>query len=954
MLQFQATQVTNSVSKLMVSLIPADVGQPTVKLGKVPVAEGICTWKNPIYETVKFTRDAKTKTLQDKIYFFSVATGSSKKSFLGEIGINLVDYIDAITPVTVDLPIEGSKASVVLHVTVQNMEGTRDQRDVKENGELGVQSERMSFQSQLSISRSDNSKDDNYFLEDTYRIETVPQQDERRNYADCSTAKTRQPLKLDWSSDDDELLSYVKSGEDNKGPKGYQQHTSESLVEQLRKEISTLQRQAELSEVETQTLRRQIVKETKSKQELNEKIVSLQEERDALKVECELKSQRKSENGGRFANDIEDDGKPTPRLKEIEQEITHDNASMKKLRWQLQKTQDSNSELILTVRDLEEILKKKDKEISHLSTKLRSRRKDDEFYSDSDHSLESDKQREVFRGSVPSKYKSEDVSILEQKIADLQGELDDQLRDRMDLENRIDQLTEDYETTKRENHDISMKLIQMQQEATAKENQCEEYLRMIEDLESQLTRLEKVIQKQAEEFYESAEVIRELENEVKTLDAELAKRTQQFENDLRENVNARHELEERALQAEEDLREEKVNNAVAAQRLQDFEKLSLDLATKFEENEKSTLKAQDEATEQRAQVEVLEQRIQKANEELELMKNLHKSEVQTLSNELLEKEKQLQQLSNELEREGLELRTAKQKVEKCEVFLKENQTLRTEIERLAEENYHFSKQSEEAQDLTHEMELMKSSVGQTEKLLELSNKERDQLEREHTLLRTEAKQLQDSLNEMRLIKEKREQMVEALQSEMGQLRAEHGKLKNDFLDEKGECENLRKQLIQHKKDTQKKNHVPAQMEEQLQMSNSKETLARKQKLKQIKAAAKSTGMSPENGNTVDERRLPGSVISSQNGANRTSGKSKRETCLPKIQKDSTVESNNESNLTQLLSEVALLKEKNKSMEDELKEMQEKYSDVSLRFAEVEGERQQLVMTVRNLRNGQKR
>ena len=42
------------------------------------------------------------------------------------------------------------------------------------------------------------------------------------------------------------------------------------------------------------------------------------------------------------------------------------------------------------------------------------------------------------------------------------------------------------------------------------------------------------------------------------------------------------------------------------------------------------------------------------------------------------------------------------------------------------------------------------------------------------------------------------------------------------------------------------------------------------------------------------------------------------------------------------------------MEDELKEMQEKYSEVSLKFAEVEGERQQLVMTIRNLRNGQKK
>lgn len=48
-------------------------------------------------------------------------------------------------------------------------------------------------------------------------------------------------------------------------------------------------------------------------------------------------------------------------------------------------------------------------------------------------------------------------------------------------------------------------------------------------------------------------------------------------------------------------------------------------------------------------------------------------------------------------------------------------------------------------------------------------------------------------------------------------------------------------------------------------------------------------------------------------------------------------------------EMALLMERNKSMEKELKEMQERYSDMSLKFAEVEGERQQLVMKLRNLK-----
>jgi predicted nucleic acid-binding Zn-ribbon protein len=63
--------------------------------------------------------------------------------------------------------------------------------------------------------------------------------------------------------------------------------------------------------------------------------------------------------------------------------------------------------------------------------------------------------------------------------------------------------------------------------------------------------------------------------------------------------------------------------------------------------------------------------------------------------------------------------------------------------------------------------------------------------------------------------------------------------------------------------------------------------------------------------------------------------------------------NRDGNLDDLIAEFASLKERNKSMESELKEMQERYSEISLKFAEVEGERQQLVMTVRNLKNAKK-
>ena len=61
----------------------------------------------------------------------------------------------------------------------------------------------------------------------------------------------------------------------------------------------------------------------------------------------------------------------------------------------------------------------------------------------------------------------------------------------------------------------------------------------------------------------------------------------------------------------------------------------------------------------------------------------------------------------------------------------------------------------------------------------------------------------------------------------------------------------------------------------------------------------------------------------------------------------------DGNQDELIAELASLKDRNKSMENELKDMQERYSEISLKFAEVEGERQQLLMTLRNLKKANK-
>ena len=56
---------------MMVTLVPVDVGKPSLRSKKTAIVDGACHWlKNPIYETAKSSQDQKTGNINDKIYQF--------------------------------------------------------------------------------------------------------------------------------------------------------------------------------------------------------------------------------------------------------------------------------------------------------------------------------------------------------------------------------------------------------------------------------------------------------------------------------------------------------------------------------------------------------------------------------------------------------------------------------------------------------------------------------------------------------------------------------------------------------------------------------------------------------------------------------------------------------------------------------------------------------------------
>ncbi|KAF8412274.1 hypothetical protein HHK36_000235 [Tetracentron sinense] len=1099
-LQFQATQVPQlGGDSLTISLVPLDVGKPTVRLEKAAVRDGTCRWEKPIYETVKFVREPRTGTINEKTYQFIVSTGSSKAGLLGEVTIDFADYAEAIKPSSVSLPLKTSNSSAVLHVTIQKMQEAVDQREVEEIGDVPFNSQDRSLKSQLrnsdtnGSSNCDSTEDENTasgnaesngnlrastgsdatsasgsesssgrntrhefglrnnkihqdpssFLaslshssmpqKEMANATTTNNQEHRRSNTECSVGSAPDGSIGDLTNSSEEHLLRERS-----------QHASDALIEKLKSDLVVLERQAEVSELELHTLRKQIVKESKRGQDLSREVVILKVEREAVKREFEqLKTKHKHIDAAKASNKLQFETEdPKALLEEIKQELNYEKDLNANFRLQLQKTQESNSELIITVQDLEEMLEQKNKEIFNIRSKVTNRENAEEVLETvPKHEIDEDKEQQALEEIVKEQNDAKDANLLEQKITDLNSEIEVYRRDREELEVQMEQLALDYEILKQENHDISLQLEQSQLHVQLKmQYECSAYLVAINELEIQVEYLEKELRKQAHEFSASLASIDELETQVNNLEKELEKQAQGFEADLESVSCAKVEQEQRAIRAEEALRKTRWYNANTAEQLQEeCRMLSVQMESTFDANEKLTMKAMTEASELRLQKIHLEEMLEKADEELGSVKDQYEAKLQELSNQVDLKTKQIEQMLLEIEDKSKQLQHQKRHEEERHEFLSKEIMLRAEIERLIREKKQLSEQSEQEEKLRAEMEQLKTSIDETEMLVHRGNMERHGLEKRIASMREEAEKSLEELNNMRCVKDEKETMVGILQKEVETLKSRYNDLKHSLFEDEFEKENLRKQVFHLRGELKKKEDTITNMEKKLMDSSggdtvsdvrkptsrnnrstpvlrgSKEVNNLRDKIKLLEGQIKLKEAALENsansflekekdlcnkieeiqcrmedlnqnstsfcqdqflkeatdgekitendskikGRNIAENLLDSGMsnkacISDQDGTGTAPIKSNNETCSEKELNVTMVHASDQDNLVELLNEIVLLKDRNESMEGELREMQERYSEISLKFAEVEGERQKLVMSVRNLKNAKKK
>ncbi|KAJ0634523.1 putative NT-type C2 domain-containing protein [Helianthus annuus] len=918
-LQFHATQLPpNGGDAFTISVVPADVGKPTATLEKTKVIHGSCYWEKPHSQTVKFTRDHKTGKINEKIYRFVVATGSSIFGVVGEVSLDFSCYAEATKPSSVSLPLKNAKSTSLLHVSVQRVQDQREV-DARENVNDDSNNTRAQFSNgdiKESI-QSDPSEDQRVLSDNISRNHgtsigsditlsgsdsssglDTPQEPESKNTKlthETSTTTTiyeeqhqsKSSSQWDWldgsvhdlSADDSSMTSPLREISEEGPP--------DVVIKKLKGELVILARQAEVTEMELQTLRKQIVKESKKGVDLSKEVASLKEERNELKQECEKMKAKVKVNG----NVLNEGGDPWALVDELKQELNYEKDLNSNLRLQLQKTQESNTELILAVRDLDEMLESKSK----LSTAPKLQEVNSKPETDDD------EDQKALEGIVREHSGMKDAYLQEQKIINLYNELELYKRDKDELEMQMEQMALDFEILKQENDDMSYKLEQSQlQQQLKMQYECSASYTTVSELETQIENLNTELKLKSEELAASLVAIKELESHIKNLEEDLCNQAHRFEADMEDLIRTKVEQEQRAIRAEEDLRKVKLQNASTAGKLQEeFRKLSTEMASTFQESENAAMKAIDEANQLRVEKRQLDEMVKKVKEEFDFLSNQYENKLVDLSNQITLKSKHLEDMEKHIE------------------------------------------------NLSHELKHQKTSYNAKIDNLE---EEKNYLENKICLVKTE---LESSKEELRNVINDKDNEVKRLLSETERLKSRCNDMKQFLKENELEKENLEKQVSQLKGDLKKKDEAIC--------SNLKDRI----KILEGQIKLKETALECSEASFLEkekdlkhiieelERRLEVLDQNIENLQVATAQNSNSSTISDDDVIEPEIKKTEDEQMFEVSSNEMELLNKNKCMEIELKEMQERYSEISLKFAEVEGERQQLVMTLRSIRNKKK-
>lgn len=121
---FRAVMVPAVSDRMFLSIVSVDTGKTIAKSSKAAARSGICQWPDSISEPIWFSRDAVSKEFDECQYKIVVSVGSIRTGILGEIFLNLSNFLNLADPTAISMPLKRCNSGTVLQLKVQSL-GTK-------------------------------------------------------------------------------------------------------------------------------------------------------------------------------------------------------------------------------------------------------------------------------------------------------------------------------------------------------------------------------------------------------------------------------------------------------------------------------------------------------------------------------------------------------------------------------------------------------------------------------------------------------------------------------------------------------------------------------------------------------------------------------------------------------------------------------------------------------------
>lgn len=430
---FRAVQVPAVSDRLFVSIISVDTGKTIAKSSKAASRSGICQWPDTILEPIWFSKDEVSKEFEECQYKIIVSVGSTKSGILGEIFLNLSNFLNLVDPTAISLPLKRCNSGTVLQLKVQclgtksKLSGVRSLRDMSPRFEdrsptTNDEIDNRSDCSDGMFNRGVRSSSENH-LGGTYQEEpgnretsfSASGSHRSSNSGDSTADKTNfSPrdnsngvLYVGRQDSASSYSSYVSAGRGDDGfrsnnssfssrasgpnllqgstPKTFANGLSQlsmgasdsskdlleaadETIEELRDEAKMWERHSRKLKADLELLKKECSEKSKQHAELAVELSAAQAERDSYRHEIEeLKSSLQNVNSRQTVTGTPKRADWIDLQKELEGEVKFLKESNANLTIQLNRTQESNIELLSVLQELEETIEEQRVEMSKIS-----------------------------------------------------------------------------------------------------------------------------------------------------------------------------------------------------------------------------------------------------------------------------------------------------------------------------------------------------------------------------------------------------------------------------------------------------------------------------------------------------------------------------------------------------------------------------------------------------------